>query len=202
MWWLVLFAYCVNLFVSCCEHFCVDHMRRRELGRNLARSFCQILFKLPTFVSLSLKYDRKSLIFSCQVSFVVFHFLFSKSLLLNHVSWTLFSMSSRINKEWIKENNFQTDAYKNGVLEFLEFVHKNMSGNKHSCPCRRCRNGTGHIEVGDIFVHLMEYGMVQDYTLWHFHGEGILVNQVHQKPQYGTVIELIKESTFPGWMNL
>ena len=106
-------------------------------------------------------------------------------------------MSSRINKEWIKENNFQTDAYKNGVLEFLEFVHKNMSGNKHSCPCRRCRNGTRHIKVGDIFVHLMEYGMVQDYTLWHFHGEETLVNQVHQPPQHGRVIEPIEESTFP-----
>ena len=94
-------------------------------------------------------------------------------------------MSSRINKEWIKENNFETDAYRNGVLEFLKFVHENMSGDKYSCPCRRCRNGTGHIDVGDIFVHLMEYGMVQDYTLWYFHGEGPLVNQVYNHHNLG-----------------
>ena len=79
------------------------------------------------------------------------------------------------------------------MLELLKFVHENMYGDKHSCPCRRCRNETGHINVADIFVHLMEYGMFQDYTLWHFHGKGSLVNQVYQLPQTRTVIEPIDE---------
>ena len=54
--------------------------------------------------------------------------------------------------------------------------------------------------MGDIFVHLMECGMVQDYTLWYFHGEGPLVNQVHQPPQSRKVIDIIEpinESNFP-----
>ncbi|KAM7483701.1 hypothetical protein LguiB_008284 [Lonicera macranthoides] len=60
-------------------------------------------------------------------------------------------MSSGIDKEWMKDKNFESDTYKNGVLNFLTFVHENVSGNKHSCPCKRCRNGTCQINVEDIF---------------------------------------------------
>ena len=98
-------------------------------------------------------------------------------------------MSSGINKEWINEKNIETDTYRDGVLQFLHYVRSNSSNAKHSCPCRRCRNGKGHVVIDDIFVHLMTYGMDMNYTLWHFHGETLVVDQVQPPPQSVTPTE-------------
>jgi hypothetical protein len=91
----------------------------------------------------------------------------------------------------MNENNFQSETYKKGVLDFLMFLHENVSGDKHSCPCRRCRNGKGLIVVGDIFVHLMKFGIDKNYTFWSFHGETPLVNDV-QPP--GDIADNIDDS--------
>ena len=64
-------------------------------------------------------------------------------------------MSSGINKEWINVKNIETNTYRDGVLQFLHYVHNNSLNAKYSCPCRRCRNGKGHVVINDIFVHLM-----------------------------------------------
>ena len=92
----------------------------------------------------------------------------------------VYGMSSGIDKEWMKDKNLESGAYKDGMINFLTFVQENVSGNKHSCPCKHCRNGSGQIDVGDIFIHLMEYGIDEEYNFWCFHGETSGVTLVNQ----------------------
>ncbi|KAM7461612.1 hypothetical protein LguiA_029733 [Lonicera macranthoides] len=65
--------------------------------------------------------------------------------------------------------------------------------------CSHCRNGSGQIDVGDIFVHLMKNGIDEEYIFWCFHGEtsGVpLVDQPQLEAISNTPREL-EESNFP-----
>lgn len=90
-------------------------------------------------------------------------------------------MSSKIDKEWIKDFDRRTSRYLEGVNNFEEFVVKNSDGNTlFSCPCKYCKDGKGLKPLDDISYHLLSKGIDPSYTIWHFHGENLVAEK--EKP--------------------
>ncbi|KAL5721299.1 hypothetical protein ACHQM5_004958 [Ranunculus cassubicifolius] len=80
-------------------------------------------------------------------------------------------MSSGLNKEWINDDNLDSEAYHTGIYNFILFlIGKSGKDEYHPCPCRSL-NGSGQFNLDDISVHLLNHGMDKSYVLWYFHGE-------------------------------
>lgn len=75
------------------------------------------------------------------------------------------------NKDWMKAP-IGSDEYFDGVEFFLKFVTEKLGkGTWSSCPCAKCRNSRGMVDLKAIFNHLIRNGIDQSYTTWYFHGE-------------------------------
>jgi len=73
-------------------------------------------------------------------------------------------------KEWMGESNTLTDVYVKGVSEFMKYAKKNVQSERIACPCTQCRNGK-RLELDDVELHLLRWGMWVNYKVWNFHGE-------------------------------
>ncbi|XP_020088047.1 uncharacterized protein LOC109710040 [Ananas comosus] len=84
-----------------------------------------------------------------------------------------FSYFSIMDKSWMTKPR-NSDAYKNGVLQFLEFAFCNASySGKIMCPCVRCVNCSLQT-YEDAKIHLICDGFLRGYTRWICHGEDAL----------------------------
>ena len=76
-----------------------------------------------------------------------------------------------MDKSWMQLTNRFSNAYRDGVREFLDFACENAKENgKIRCPCLKCNNvyRKTREEVGR---HLVLYGIVKCYSPWIHHGE-------------------------------
>ena len=73
-------------------------------------------------------------------------------------------------KEWMGEVNRVGDVYVKGVKDFVKYAKRNLKGEDISCPCVRCRN-CKCLKWTDVELHLIKWGMQEDYVSWKFHGE-------------------------------
>jgi len=73
-------------------------------------------------------------------------------------------------KEWMGEVNNKIAVYVRGVKEFVKYAKRNLKSDLIPCPCIRCRNGK-NVNGGEVELHLVKWGMQQDYVFWGFHGE-------------------------------
>ncbi|CAM8920567.1 unnamed protein product [Rhodiola kirilowii] len=60
--------------------------------------------------------------------------------------------------------------YIQGLVDFVEFTKQNGK-NTHLCPCRKCLLVRGRISMKEMFVHLINNGMMISYNTWTSHGE-------------------------------
>ena len=79
-------------------------------------------------------------------------------------------MAFPLYKEWMGKLNRVGDVNLQGVREFIRFAKKNLSSDKFSCPCKRCKNGKC-LDCKMVELHLVQWGFVDDYVFWKFHGE-------------------------------
>ncbi|CAM8895655.1 unnamed protein product [Rhodiola kirilowii] len=63
-----------------------------------------------------------------------------------------------------------TTRYIQGVTDFVEFA-KQSGEDTHVCPCRRCLMIRDRITSKEMFVHLINNGMMNDYYTWTSDGE-------------------------------
>lgn len=74
-----------------------------------------------------------------------------------------------------------THEYKNGVLEFLNFVETNLP--KLYCPYVKCSN-KAPIEVDIVKEHLGIFGICKSYMTWIWHGEVMKTQCSSQKEEF------------------
>ncbi|CAM8934566.1 unnamed protein product [Rhodiola kirilowii] len=74
-----------------------------------------------------------------------------------------------MDKSWMRSER-GTTHYIKGVIEFVEFA-KQSGEDTHVCQCRRCLMIRDRITSKDMFVHLINYGMMNGYNTWTAHGE-------------------------------
>ncbi|CAM8931598.1 unnamed protein product [Rhodiola kirilowii] len=74
-----------------------------------------------------------------------------------------------MDKSWMGLKRIDT-RYIQGIDEFVKFAKQN-GGNSHICPCRRCLMIRGRITTKEMFVHLINNGMMNEYHTWTSHGE-------------------------------
>jgi hypothetical protein len=70
--------------------------------------------------------------------------------------------------------NCVTDAYLNGVEEFLKAAEKYVDFTKDPwilCPCCDCRNIVSDKRTTVIQTHLIKRGFAKGYEIWSHHGE-------------------------------
>ena len=73
-------------------------------------------------------------------------------------------------KEWMGEVNKVGGVHIKGVKDFVKYAKRNLKREEISCPCARCRNGKC-LKGTEVELHLLKWGMQQDYMFWKFHGE-------------------------------
>ncbi|CAM8889878.1 unnamed protein product [Rhodiola kirilowii] len=61
--------------------------------------------------------------------------------------------------------------YFDGINNFIAFVRQNRPEITHLCLCRRCRLHHRKLTLDEIYAHLIQNGMMPDYTTWTSHGE-------------------------------
>ncbi|KAL9674184.1 hypothetical protein QQ045_030454 [Rhodiola kirilowii] len=75
-----------------------------------------------------------------------------------------------MDKSWMSLE--RCDArYSEGIAIFIDFVRRNSVDPKHLCPCQRCNLHRRKISLDEIYMHLIQYGMMRGYTTWTSHGE-------------------------------
>lgn len=70
-----------------------------------------------------------------------------------------------------------SQPYRDGVMSFLHFAMKVVDQEGYiMCPCTKCvnycRQLTRHVQI-----HLLQYGIMQSYTIWHKHGEPRMLDE-------------------------
>ncbi|XP_042405093.1 uncharacterized protein LOC121995413 [Zingiber officinale] len=85
--------------------------------------------------------------------------------------------------------------YQVGVQNFLRYAFLNTTTEvMKPCPCRKCINSLNH-DRETVYEHLMINGILQDYRIWNFHGEKLIVqshdtmrDELHALPEvYETI---------------
>ncbi|KAL9668069.1 hypothetical protein QQ045_002443 [Rhodiola kirilowii] len=61
--------------------------------------------------------------------------------------------------------------YIEGIANFIDFVKQNSVDPKHLCPCQRCKLHKRKISLDEVYLHLIQHGMMWGYTTWTSHGE-------------------------------
>ncbi|CAM8956878.1 unnamed protein product [Rhodiola kirilowii] len=74
-----------------------------------------------------------------------------------------------MDKSWMKLDRGDP-CYIEGIVDFVEFAKQNGE-NTQLCPCRRCLLVRGRITSNEMFIHLINYGMMKEYNTWISHGE-------------------------------
>lgn len=89
--------------------------------------------------------------------------------LLSHLSY--FEMD----KTWMSlaktTEGRMSQPYRDGVMSFLHHAMKVADEEGYIiCPCSKCVNHCRQL-VRHVQIHLLQYGIMQSYTIWHKHGE-------------------------------
>ncbi|CAM8948072.1 unnamed protein product [Rhodiola kirilowii] len=75
-----------------------------------------------------------------------------------------------MDKSWMKLKRYDP-RYFDGINNFIAFVRQNRPEITHLCPCRRCRLHHRKLTLDKIYAHLIQNGMMPDYTTWTSLGE-------------------------------
>ncbi|KAK4438800.1 hypothetical protein Salat_0214600 [Sesamum alatum] len=76
-----------------------------------------------------------------------------------------------MDKGWMKLEDRTLPEYENGDKLFLDFAYSSIEPwEKIRCPCRKCNN-VYYQNRDDVEADLLEYGILQNYVTWVFHGE-------------------------------
>ncbi|RZC84545.1 hypothetical protein C5167_047330 [Papaver somniferum] len=80
-------------------------------------------------------------------------------------------MSVPMEKKWMELEDRSDDLYLAGVKEFIDCAHRAGRDLFFSCPCKKCRNSKGLVELDDIEYDLLRWDIDKKYVFWHLHGE-------------------------------
>ncbi|KAM7461666.1 hypothetical protein LguiA_029787 [Lonicera macranthoides] len=66
-----------------------------------------------------------------------------------------------------------SDPFIMGVLKFLDFVVQNTNEptGLYKFPYTKCRNHKRRLNVNEMYKHLTNNGIMEEYTIWDQHGE-------------------------------
>ncbi|XP_071726811.1 uncharacterized protein [Rutidosis leptorrhynchoides] len=81
-----------------------------------------------------------------------------------------------MDKSWIQAQ-IKSNAFKDGVLKFIDFARAKSIRGQIVCPCRKCCNFKW-LCVETVHAHILRYGFLPGYTKWTFHGEHVIPSSV------------------------
>ncbi|CAM8929746.1 unnamed protein product [Rhodiola kirilowii] len=77
-----------------------------------------------------------------------------------------------MDKSWMCLSDKCDTRFIKGIMDFVKFVKQNKPrSTTHKCPCRRCRLQHEKLPLDEIQTHLFSNGIMQEYTIWTYHGE-------------------------------
>ncbi|GJT78618.1 CACTA transposable element [Tanacetum coccineum] len=81
-----------------------------------------------------------------------------------------------IDKSWTTISNRNSDAFLDGLFEFIAHCKPLLHPIKEKirCPCSRCCNCDKLVTLKTLEIHISEHGFDPRYTTWTYHGEPIL----------------------------
>ncbi|CAM8934203.1 unnamed protein product [Rhodiola kirilowii] len=74
-----------------------------------------------------------------------------------------------MDKSWLELDRGDS-CYVRGLVDFVEFAKQN-GGKTQVCPCKMCLLVKGRLSLREMFIHLINYGMMKGYKTWTSHGE-------------------------------
>ncbi|CAM8885215.1 unnamed protein product [Rhodiola kirilowii] len=74
-----------------------------------------------------------------------------------------------MDNSWLELDRGES-RYVQGLFDFVEFA-KQHGENTQVCPCKRCLLVKGRLSLREMFIHLINYGMMKGYKTWTSHGE-------------------------------
>ncbi|XP_042446446.1 uncharacterized protein LOC122031397 [Zingiber officinale] len=81
-----------------------------------------------------------------------------------------------------------------GILYFLRYAFGDAAPDvTRPCPCCKCLNSLSH-DRETVHEHLMINGILQDYRIWNFHGEKLIV-QDHDNKELHDSVQQVSEVT-------
>ncbi|XP_042428523.1 uncharacterized protein LOC122015605 [Zingiber officinale] len=84
--------------------------------------------------------------------------------------------------------------YRVGILYFLRYAFGDAAPDvTRPCPCCKCINSLSH-DRETVHEHLMINGILQDYRIWNFHGEKLIV-QDHDNKELHYSVQQVSEVT-------
>ncbi|KAL2929893.1 Chaperone protein DnaK [Bienertia sinuspersici] len=90
----------------------------------------------------------------------------------------------------IKENltfPIKAPQYRVGVDSFMSYANSSLTHDgRLRCPCLKCVNNK-LLNPDDVNYHLLQYGIMRNYSTWVFHGES--VDQVSTSPSTKPMVE-------------
>ncbi|CAM8920344.1 unnamed protein product [Rhodiola kirilowii] len=77
-----------------------------------------------------------------------------------------------MDKSWMCLSDKCDPRFIKGIIDFVNFVKLNKPrSTTHKCPCRHCRLQHVKLPLDEIQPHLFSNGIMQEYTIWTYHGE-------------------------------
>ncbi|CAM8969054.1 unnamed protein product [Rhodiola kirilowii] len=70
-----------------------------------------------------------------------------------------------MDKSWMKLQRYD-QRYFDGINNFIDFVRQNRPETTHLCACTRCRLHHRKLTLDQTYAHLIQNGMMMDYTTW------------------------------------
>ncbi|CAM8973316.1 unnamed protein product [Rhodiola kirilowii] len=62
--------------------------------------------------------------------------------------------------------------YIEGIANFIDFVRRNsVDPNLHLCLSQHCKLYKRKISMDEVYMHLIQYGMMRGHITWTSHGE-------------------------------
>ncbi|KNA16387.1 hypothetical protein SOVF_089580, partial [Spinacia oleracea] len=102
-------------------------------------------------------------------------------------------MNKEKGREWMHLNDRFGKAYRDGVLEFLDYAFsKVVDFQLITCPYNRCKNSS-HNDRKTISNHLIIYGRDKGYTTWYFHGESLVDVDLEENEENNEIDDEDKE---------
>ncbi|KAG6481184.1 hypothetical protein ZIOFF_057779 [Zingiber officinale] len=96
-------------------------------------------------------------------------------------------------KQWMAAPHGSLE-YQVGILYFLRYAFGDAAPDvTRPCPCCKCINSLSH-DRETVHEHLMINGILQDYRIWNFHGEKLIV-QDHDNKEFHYSVQQVSEVT-------
>ncbi|KAG6514084.1 hypothetical protein ZIOFF_024423 [Zingiber officinale] len=96
-------------------------------------------------------------------------------------------------KQWMAASHGSLE-YRVGILYFLRYAFGDAAPDvTRPCPCCKCINSLSH-DRDTVHEHLMINDILQDYRIWNFHGEKLIV-QDHDNKELHDSVRQVSEVT-------